>query len=92
MPSSSAPARAIMPFTSGTFSMISRWISRSVSAATETLIVGCLRMVMTGVPSSITGMKVWPRREKAKPATTRPQTATPATMSGRSSARSSSGS
>ncbi len=38
--------------------MIARWIRRSVSAATSTLIVGCLRTVTTGVPSSITGMKV----------------------------------
>ena len=67
MPSSSAPARAIIPFTSGTFSMISRWISLSVSAATATLIVGCLRTVMTGVPSFITGMKVWPIRVNSEP-------------------------
>ncbi len=62
MPSSSAPARAITPRTSGTAARIARWIARSVSAAPATLIVGCLRTVSTGVPSSMTGMNVLPVR------------------------------
>ena len=33
---------------------------RSDLAAISTLIVGCVRTVMTGVPSFITGIKVWP--------------------------------
>ena len=37
-------------------------MARSVSAACSTLTVGCLRKVTTGVPSSITGMKVEPIR------------------------------
>jgi hypothetical protein len=62
MPSSSAPARPMMPRTSGTCSRIWRWMIMSVSAACSTLTVGCLRSVTTGVPSSITGMKVEPIR------------------------------
>ena len=42
--------------------MIWRWIWMSVAAAASTPMVGCLRIVTTGVPSSMTGMKVEPIR------------------------------
>ena len=72
----------MMPRTSGTACMISRCISRSVSAASSTLMVGCLRRVTTGVPSSITGMKVEPMRVNSRPASTSPASAAAPTSSG----------
>ena len=43
----------------------SRWMRRSVSPLPRRRWSGYLRIVTTGVPSSITGMKVWPMRVKA---------------------------
>ena len=63
MPSSSAPARAMMRLISGIRLISSCWMRRSVCAASSTEIVGNLRIDTTGVPSSITGMKVSPMRE-----------------------------
>ena len=54
----------------------------SDSAAASTLMVGCLRTVTTGVPSSMTGMKVEPIWVKRKPASPSPATATAPTFSG----------
>ena len=57
-------------------------MARSVSAACSTLTVGCLRKVTTGVPSSITGMKVEPIRVYSTPARTSPARAAAPTLSG----------
>ena len=92
MPSSSAPARAMMPRTSGTRARISAAMRMSVSAALSTLMVGCLRTVTTGVPSSMVGMKMEPICPKARKAATSPAMAVPPITSGFFSAHSRKGS
>ncbi len=61
-PSSSAPARAMIRRISGTAVISSRWMRRSVWAVSSTEMVGCLRIVTIGVPSSMVGIKVAPMR------------------------------